>query len=180
VPGFTFRRAARLARGPLLVAVLAGTAGFLPAGGGHAGHPAGRPNSPLPLNGVLDYLHSREGDVQVAIFDQATGRTYLVADGPRPQYTASIVKADILARWLRRYQSRPGVIPASLPYSIRYLMQNMITVSDNVAATSLFYFGGGCAALTRFNELIGTRGASRAARGGRAATGRTTPARCRA
>ena len=33
----------------------------------------------------------------------------------------------------------------------------MITVSDNVAATSLFYFGGGCTALTLFNTLIPTR-----------------------
>ena len=36
-------------------------------------------------------------------------------------------------------------------------MTNMITVSDNVAATSLFYFGGGCAALTRFDTLVPTR-----------------------
>ena len=32
----------------------------------------------------------------------------------------------------------------------------MITMSDNVAATSLFYFGGGCAKLTEFNTLIPT------------------------
>jgi beta-lactamase class A len=175
--GLSFRATARFAGVPLLVAVTASVTGLLSVGisnagisnagsghsgsshasGSHAAGPAEDLNSPIPLNGVLDYLHSREGDVQVAIFDKATGRTYLVSDGPQPQYTASIVKADILAMWLRRYQSRPGVIPASLPYSIRYLLQNMITVSDNVAATSLFYFGGGCGALTRFNELIPTR-----------------------
>jgi beta-lactamase class A len=175
--GFSFRTATRFAGVPLLVAVTASIAGLLPvgsthaqsthaqstraarsqAGGSHEGSTAARLNPLIPLNGVLDYLHSRQGDVQVAIFDKSTGRTYLVSDGPQPQYTASIVKADILARWLRRYQSSPGVIPVSLPYSIRYLMQNMITVSDNVAATSLFYFGGGCGALTRFNELIPTR-----------------------
>ncbi len=33
-------------------------------------------------------------------------------------------------------------------------MQRMIQNSDNAAATSLFYFGGGCDALTRFNRLI--------------------------
>jgi beta-lactamase class A len=170
--GLSFRAAARLAGVPLLVAVTASVAGLLPAGSSQAqssqpqpshagssraGSTGGRLRPTIPLNGVLDYLHSREGEVQVAIFDKATGRTYLVSDGPAPQYTASIVKADILAMWLRRYQSRPGVIPASLPFSIRYLMQNMITMSDNVAATSLFYFGGGCAALTRFNRLIPTR-----------------------
>ena len=33
----------------------------------------------------------------------------------------------------------------------------MITMSDNVAATSLFYFSGGCSTLTLFNTLIPTR-----------------------
>ena len=44
-----------------------------------------------------------------------------------------------------------------MPYSITYLLQNMITMSDNVAATSLFYFSGGCTTLTHFNTLIPTR-----------------------
>lgn len=110
-----------------------------------------------PLRGILDYLRTRKGVAQVALFDKITGRTYLVSDGTDTQYTASIVKADILARWLRRMQWRPGTIPASMPYSIKYLMQNMITLSDNVAATGLFYFGGGCARLTLFNGLIPTR-----------------------
>jgi hypothetical protein len=93
----------------------------------------------------------------VAVFDKVTGKTYVLSDGRETQYTASIVKADILAMWLRRYQRKPGTIPSSIPYSIRYLMTSMITMSDNVAATSLFYFGGGCTALTRFNTLIPTR-----------------------
>jgi len=109
-----------------------------------------------PLQGVLDYLHTRKGVAQVALFDKVTGETYLISDGTDQQYTASIVKADILAMWLRRYQSQPGTIPSNVPYSIQYLMQNMITMSDNVAATSLFYFGGGCTDLTTFNTLIPT------------------------
>ncbi len=92
-----------------------------------------------PLRGVLDYLRSRKGVAQVAVFDKVTGRMYALSEGPDTQYTASIVKADILAMWLRRYQRKPGTIPASIPYSIRYLMTPMITMSDNVAATSLFY-----------------------------------------
>ena len=44
-----------------------------------------------------------------------------------------------------------------MPYSIKYLLQNMITMSGNVAATSLFYFSGGCTTLTHFNTLIPTR-----------------------
>jgi beta-lactamase class A len=120
--------------------------------------PAAAPGRPVrPLRGIRGYLRTRQGVVQVAVYDRLTGRTYLLSNGPDTQYTASIVKADILARWLRRYQHKPGMIPASLPYSIQYLMTNMITVSDNSAATGLFYFGGGCAALTRFNRRIPTR-----------------------
>jgi hypothetical protein len=136
-------RAALTLSGPAQAAVAAGGA----AGAGRA----------RPLAGVRRYLRSRTGVVQVALFDRATGRTYLVSDGRATQYTASIVKADILASWLRRFQFRPGTIPASIPFSIKFLMQNMITMSDNAAATGLFYFGGGCTALTRFNTLIPTR-----------------------
>ncbi len=109
-----------------------------------------------PLNGVLAYLHTRQGVAQVAVFNKLTGKTYLLSDGSNTQYTASIVKADILSMWLKQLQGAPGTIPSNVPYSIQYLMQNMITMSDNVAATSLFYFGGGCAALTQFNTAIPT------------------------
>jgi beta-lactamase class A len=172
--------AARFSRAALVVLTTATIAGILAAGhaplardiprssripvthGGAGGH---RGTSRLerfigtggPLAGVASYLRTRSGVVQVALYNRRNGRTYLLQTGGATQYTASIVKADILARWLRRYQSKPGVIPASIPYSIRYLMTNMITMSDNSAATALFYFGGGCTALTRFNRLIPTR-----------------------
>jgi hypothetical protein len=109
------------------------------------------------LHGIRRYLRTRQGVAQVALFNRATGRTYLLSGGPDTQYTASIVKADIMALWLWRYQSRTGAVPDNMPYSIRYLLQNMITLSDNVAATSLFYFSGGCTTLTLFNTLIPTR-----------------------
>lgn len=107
-----------------------------------------------PLRGVLAYLHTRKGIAQVALFDKVTGKTYLISNGTALQYTASIVKVDVLALWLWLYQSVPGSIPSIVPYSIQYLMRNMITMSDNVAATSLFYFGGGCSVLTQFDTLI--------------------------
>ena len=50
-----------------------------------------------PLHGVRRYLRSREGVAQVALFNKVTGRTYLLRGGPDTQYTASIVKADIMA-----------------------------------------------------------------------------------
>jgi len=107
-----------------------------------------------PLKGICEYLDGRKGVVQAALFDQKTDQTYRLSNGDDTQYTASIVKVDILARWLNRFENQGVAIPDDIPYSIKYLMQRMIQNSDNAAATSLFYFGGGCDALTRFNTLI--------------------------
>jgi hypothetical protein len=114
------------------------------------------PGSPAPvfLSRVCNYLSGRQGVVQIAVFDRNTGRSYLVSDGPDEQVTASIVKVDILAQWLHSYQHHGTRIPGQIPYSIQFLMQQMIEFSDNAAATALFYFHGGCNTLTRFNELI--------------------------
>jgi len=133
--------------GPAAAASIRGT------GDCQIGHHGGS-NGQNPFAGVCDYLDTRDGVVQAALFDQTTGRTYRLANGDDTQYTASIVKADILARWLRRYQKRGVEIPDGIPYSIRYLMQRMIQNSDNAAATALFHFGGGCDALTLFNTHI--------------------------
>ncbi len=157
--------AARFSRAALVVITTATLAGILAAGRAPATRhipsssrtPVSRVGDRGPLSGVANYLRTRSGIAQVALYNRRNGRTYLLQTGDATQYTASIVKADILAMWLRRYQSKPGLIPASIPFSIRYLMTNMITMSDNSAATALFYFGGGCSALTRFNTRIPTR-----------------------
>jgi Beta-lactamase enzyme family len=112
---------------------------------------AGRRN---PLRGVCAYLAGRDGVVQVALFNRSNGTTYLLSNGDDTQYTASIVKADILALWLHNYQMSGTKIPDAIPYSIKYLMQLMIEMSDNAATTGLFYFAGGCSALTGLNDLI--------------------------
>jgi hypothetical protein len=114
-------------------------------------------DGPKPFDGICDYLDTRNGVVQVALFDKRTGRSYRLSTGDDRQLTASIVKVDILARWLNRYEAQDTAIPDGIPYSIQYLMQRMIENSDNAAATSLFYFGGGCDALTRFNDNIPLR-----------------------
>ncbi len=90
----------------------------------------------------------------MALFNRYTGKTYLLSNGNDTQYTASIVKVDIEAKWLHDYQRRGTKIPDGIPYSIQYLMQRMIENSDNAAATALFYFKGGCDALTKFNNMI--------------------------
>ena len=64
-----------------------------------------------PLHGVRRYLRTRQGVAQVALFNKITGRTYPLSGGPDTQYTASVVKADIMALWLWRYQSRTGTVP---------------------------------------------------------------------
>jgi beta-lactamase class A len=168
MPGPVRARLRRLIRVSLVTAVVIATASLLaasssPAPASARTTPAGHPPPPpagRPLAGVASYLGSREGVVQVAVYDPSTGQTSLLSTGHATQYTASIVKADILAMWLRRYQGRAAPIPGVIPFSIKYLMTNMITMSDNVAATSLFYFGGGCTALTAFNTLIPTRATS--------------------
>lgn len=111
-----------------------------------------------PVRGVLHYLDSRQGVVQVAVYNAATGATSVVSDGSAPQATASIAKVDILAMWLHNYGVQDVAVPGSVPFSIKYLMQQMIQDSVNPAATSLFYFGGGCTALTAFNALVPTEG----------------------
>jgi hypothetical protein len=107
-----------------------------------------------PLKGVCEYLQGREGVVQVALDDRLNHKTYVLSNGSNTQYTASIVKVDILAMWLRSYQQQHKKIPEQVPYSIKYLAEQMIELSNNAAATGLFYFGGGCDALSTFNRLV--------------------------
>jgi hypothetical protein len=115
--------------------------------------PAGAP-APGFLGQICTYLSGRRGVVQVAMFDDHTGVSYLVSDGPNKQLTGSVAKVDILAQWLHSYQRSRTGIPGGIPYSIQYLMQSMIEMSDNAAATGLFYFHGGCNTLTRFNATV--------------------------
>ncbi|HEU5418935.1 MAG TPA: serine hydrolase [Streptosporangiaceae bacterium] len=168
MPGSGRARVSRLLRVTLVAAAMTATAGLLSASGSPAPARAGTspagtspahrgPQPGSPLAGIAAYLSSRQGVVQVAAYNRGTGRTSLLSTGDDTQYTASIVKADILAMWLRRYQGFAAPIPGVIPFSVKYLMTSMITMSDNVAATSLFYFGGGCNALTAFNRLIPTR-----------------------
>ena len=116
--------------------------------------PGARVDKPTPFDGICDYLNGRDGVVQAALFNEKTGRSYVLSNGDHTQFTASIVKVDILAKWLHHFQAQGATIPGDIPYSIKYLMQRMIENSDNAATTGLFAFGGGCDALTRFNELI--------------------------
>lgn len=159
-----------LAAGSLII----GATGMTPAGGTRAasselpiapagnqvGNPAACTSSASaagtldPFQGVCTYLSGRQGVVQVALFDPGNGITYLLSNGNDAQYTASIVKVNIMAQWLHDYQQQGTQIPGGIPFSIRFLMQRNIQNSDNSAATALFFFKGGCRALTQFHNLI--------------------------
>ena len=151
-----WKTAARLALALLIVtgAALAGPGGSASAGpvSGCEITPSSAPSSPFA--GVCDYLDLREGVFQIALYDKVQDETWLLRTGDDIQYTASIAKVDVLARWLNQYQRRGMKIPGQIPYSIRYLFGRMIQNSDNAATTGLFYFGGGCRSLTRFNLMI--------------------------
>jgi len=153
-------RHARLAVPSILALLAAALAFALLAAPAHAARDctannrAAKGDTPSPLRGICNYLDGRDGVVQVALWDQRSGRLYRLSNGDDTQYTASIVKVDILAKWLRSYDKQGATIPDDIPYSIKYLMARMIQNSDNAAATSLFYFGGGCDSLTKFNRLI--------------------------
>jgi hypothetical protein len=143
----------------LLAAALAATASPAAASTHPIGHECPPPSSAAasgggPLSGICEYLEGREGVVQVALFDEKTQSFHALNTGDDKQLTASIVKVDILAKWLHHYQKHQVAIPGEIPYSIQYLMQRMIENSDNAAATALFHFGGGCDALMQFNGLI--------------------------
>ncbi len=151
-------------RGLVLAAVVVGlsAAGAAPASAAKrasevqfsCGSSASAGSRPGPVKGLCNYLRGREGVVQVALFNRKSQKTYVLSNGSDTQYTASIVKVDILARWLRDYEEHRASIPAQIPYSIKYLMERMIEASDNAAATAMFYFPGGCRSLTKFNRLI--------------------------
>lgn len=115
--------------------------------------PSGVP-SPNFLGQICSYLAGRHGVVQVAVYDTHTGASYFASDGQNKQLTGSVAKVDILAQWLHSYQRSRTRIPGGIPYSIQYVMQSMIEMSDNAAATALFYFHGGCKTLMRFNATV--------------------------
>ena len=68
-------------------------------------------DAPSPLRGICSYLDGRDGVVQVALWDQRAGRLYRLSNGDDTQYTASIVKVDILAKWLRTVRPAGGLDP---------------------------------------------------------------------
>jgi beta-lactamase class A len=105
------------------------------------------------LTRALDhYLRGRSGELSLSIRDLSTGITYTYRPKARTA-TASIVKVEIMVTLLLKAQRehRP------LTSSERALATQMIEFSDNNAANSLWFAGGGSAGLAATNKKLRLR-----------------------
>jgi beta-lactamase class A len=107
---------------------------------------------PLTAPGLRRYLASRQGDIDVGVYDAETGSTYCYHPA-LAQPTASIVKVDILATLLAEAQSTHR----SLTAAEIGLATSMIEDSDNDAAQDLWQEEGGAAAVARFDARLGLK-----------------------
>ncbi len=93
--------------------------------------------NPFANTQLSHYLHTR-GNVTAALYDPASGKTYLYRPGVR-EVTASMVKIDILADLLFEAQSDHR----TLTPDEQYLATTMIEDSDNASAQRLWNDIGG-------------------------------------
>jgi beta-lactamase class A len=98
---------------------------------------------------VQTYLKGQGYRSAVAVLDTTTG-AQLAVNADAGFHTASIVKVDILATLLLKRQAAQG-----LSADERSLASNMITKSDNDAATSLWNKIGGASGLAAANRTLG-------------------------
>ena len=111
------------------------------------------PSTPLsPFSGLVSaYVSGRAGSIEAALYDLHSGRTWELNPQLAPEATASIVKVDILETLL--YRTR--VARQTLSPSEQQLIQQMIEISSNSAATSLWYRAGGHRGIGAYNKLAG-------------------------
>jgi len=113
-----------------------------------AGSPAA--GSPFASRRLRSYLAGRSDVVTAALYDARTGHTWVL--NPRSvQYTASIVKVEIMGTALQQ----AAAAGEALPESEAALMRPMIENSDNDAATALLNDVGGPSAVARFDQSAG-------------------------
>jgi beta-lactamase class A len=109
-----------------------------------------RARSPFASPALRRYLAGRSGSVTAALFDARTNHVWVLHPGLR-QYTASIVKVQILGTALQEGQASGQGVPAAE----KALIPAMIENSDNDAATTLLREVGGPAALAKFDHSAG-------------------------
>lgn len=99
---------------------------------------------------VASYLAGMTDDMTAAVYDEATGYTSLYRPGIA-ETTASIIKVDILATLLAQGQaSGQALTPGD-----QALAQDMIEISDNDDAQSLWNAEGGAPAVQSFDTTAG-------------------------
>lgn len=106
--------------------------------------------SPFARPGLRAFLASRSGNVTAAVYDVGTRRVWVYRPGVR-EYTASIVKVEIMGTALREAQQAGR----ALPPAEEGLMPSMIENSDNDSATELLADVGGPGAVARFDRSAG-------------------------
>jgi hypothetical protein len=109
------------------------------------------PSGVLASPTVRAYLAERGSDVTAAVYNLVTGATAVWRPGTR-EYTASIVKVDILAALLHQHQHKSS--GAALPPTEAKRATTMIEQSNNAAATDLWASIGQQKGLVAFNSLL--------------------------
>ena len=99
-------------------------------------------------NKASSYVAGREGAVTAAAYDITTRQTWTFG-GPAPQDEASIVKVAIIEALLA------GSHGQQLSSSEQTLSQNMLEMSDNDAATSLWEMVGASSGIQSFDSSVG-------------------------
>jgi len=106
--------------------------------------------SPFTGRRLRAYLAGRSGHVTAALYDARTKKTWLYH--PQfAQYTASIVKVEIMGTALHEAEAAGRDLPAAEAA----LMPSMIENSDNDSATTLLQDVGGPSAIARFDRSAG-------------------------
>lgn len=109
--------------------------------------------SPFTRPGLRAFLARRSGNVTAAVYDVRARRVWVYRPGVR-EYTASIVKVEIMGTALQEaQQARQALPPAE-----QSLMPSMIENSDNDSATELLADVGGPGAVARFDRSAGMTG----------------------
>lgn len=106
-----------------------------------------------PFASLASYIATRPGLVTAAVYDRATGKTWVFHPGIK-EHTASIVKVEILGTALKQAQDA-GSEP---PGAEQNLLRTMIENSDNGAATELLHEVGGPSAVQSFDNSAGMSG----------------------
>lgn len=114
--------------------------------------PSSPPSKPAvsPFSGLSGFLQHRAGHVTAAVFDVRRKKMWLLHPGRR-EYTASIVKVQIMGALLRQAEQTGKPLSAGQ----RALMTAMIENSDNTAATTLWNQAGGPAGIGQFDRSVG-------------------------